>query len=250
MTSWLIIALPITAILVAVAIWRFSVAVRKSRRLGTGEPVVKLTCAVATIWAAACVGAAIAVLNALINTQVSIDFPVAGFWPRLPDSMRIDGPTASLESGGFVEASGLVSGLGAPARICWAISQALWALVPGAIAAFIAVACAQLLRGRAFTEVVSRAAVITAVIVAAGGFAAQVLGDIAGALAADEVLRIVSAEYSEIPGIEDPLGAWWPRPGFNISLPFWPIAAGLGFAALAAIFRFGSRMQRDTEGLV
>ncbi len=33
-------------------------------------------------------------------------------------------------------------------------------------------------------------------------------------------------------------------------LPFWPIAAGLAFAALAANLRHGSTLQRDTGGLV
>jgi len=44
--------------------------------------------------------------------------------------------------------------------------------------------------------------------------------------------------------------AWLPQPGFGIEFPLWPIAAGLAFTALAAIFRYGSRLQRDTEGLV
>ena len=40
------------------------------------------------------------------------------------------------------------------------------------------------------------------------------------------------------------------KPGMRIELPFWPIAAGLGFAALAAIFRYGAKLQHDQEGLI
>ncbi|MBN9612366.1 MAG: hypothetical protein J0H64_02675 [Actinobacteria bacterium] len=250
MASWILLAVPIVLLLIGLAIWRFIAAVRKSRLTGTGEPVVKLTYTVAVIWAAGCaIGAVIAVLGTLVPAQVGITFPVMDFWPKLPDELRIEGPSATLESGGFTTAVGVVTGLSLPVRICWAISQALDALVPGAIAAFIAVACAQLLKGRAFTEVVSRMAMVTAVIVAVGGFAAQVLGDVAGTMAAHEVLQMTGASWNNT-NPDASVDDWWPRPGFNLSLPFWPLAAGLGFAALAAIFRYGSRVQRDTEGLV
>lgn len=245
--AWLaLVALPVAAV-----IWLFVAAVRKSRRTGTGAPVVRVTYAVALVWAAVCaIGAAIAVLSALMNPQVSISFPVSEFWPKLPEGAHLEGQTATLEGGGFTDATGLVQGLSLPARICWAISQTLWALVPGAIAAFIAVACAQLLKGRAFTEVVARAAMITAVIVAAGGFAAQVLGDIAGSMAANEVLQWSSGSWDVAGDPDADIDDWWPTPGFEISLPFWPLAAGLGFAALSAIFRYGSKLQRDQEGLI
>ena len=41
-----------------------------------------------------------------------------------------------------------------------------------------------------------------------------------------------------------------PRAAAMVNVPFWPLAAGLAFAALATIFRYGSRLQRDTDGLV
>lgn len=55
----------------------------------------------------------------------------------------------------------------------------------------------------------------------------------------------------DLPQLPDSdLSTWLPRPRFDLTLPFWPIAAGLAFAALATIFRYGARLQRDTEGLV
>lgn len=56
--------------------------------------------------------------------------------------------------------------------------------------------------------------------------------------------------WPEIAGVEDPLRAWLPRAAAMVNVPFWPLAAGLAFAALATIFRYGSRLQRDTDGLV
>lgn len=136
------------------------------------------------------------------------------------------------------------------ARVCWAIGQALWWLVPGAVAAMVALSCLQLLRGRAFAPVLSRMSMLTAVVVCAGGIGAQVLSDIAGSMASTELLSYSGGGFEEVAGIEDVLKAWWPDPMFSVTVPFWPIAAGLAFAALAVILRHGTRLQRDTEGLV
>ncbi|MGB3375020.1 MAG: hypothetical protein WBA87_07770 [Microbacterium sp.] len=37
---------------------------------------------------------------------------------------------------------------------------------------------------------------------------------------------------------------------FSLTVQIWPFAAALGLAALAAVFRHGHRLQRETEGLV
>lgn len=243
----LLVALPI--VLLA---WLLISAVRKSRRTGSGAPVVRLAYVVAVIWAIGCaIGAIIAVVSALMSPELSITVPVREFWPELPSGITTDGPTATLVSGGFTELNGQVEGLDVPTRILWAISQVLWALVPGSIAALIAIACSHLLNGRAFTEVLARLAMTTAVIVSVGGIAAQLLGDISATMAATQLLEVSSASWHvEFPGVEDPLTAWVPRPGFDIKIAFWPLAAGLGLAALAAVFKFGARLQRDTDGLV
>lgn len=226
-----------------------------SARSGSGEPVIRLTLWVAVFWAAIClIGAGVTGVAPLLSPGVEVTFPVETFWPKLPEGMSVEGHTATIASGGFVEATALVEGLGWPTRICLALSGVLWWLLPGAIAALIAVACRQLLSGRPFAPVTARMAMWTAVIVALGGFAAQVLGDVAGSLAASQVLGWSSGVYDPPAGVE--VGPDFdfhdhiPRPGLFINLPLWPLAAGLGFAALAVVFRRGSRIQRDTEGLV
>lgn len=242
----LVVVLAIVGVIIA-----FVRASMRSRRSGDSSPVVSITLSVSALWAGfAVLGAAIAVLTTLLQPQVQITVPVREFWPQLPDGTSLEGTTATRDSGGFTSADVSVYGLSTAARVCWAIAQALGWLVPGAIAGLIAVACFQLLAGRAFAPVVARMAIVTAVVVTVGGIAAQVLGDVAGSMAATELLTWSGATYPDIPGVEDVLQAWWPQAGFTITFPFWPIAAGLGFAALAAIFRYGSRLQRDTEGLV
>ncbi|MCB1273770.1 MAG: hypothetical protein KDB25_05175 [Leucobacter sp.] len=245
------------ALLIAAAALAFALAARQSRVRGTGDPVIRITMIIAIVWAMfATIGAvfnAVAILDP--GSDTSITFPVETFWPELPEGVELEGTGAALNTGGFTQVTGTVAGLDLPTRICWAISQALWWLIPGVIAALIALACRQLRAGSAFAPAVAKATMATAVVVTVGGFAAQVLGDIAGSMAAAEVLQWHGATWGgndalEALGIEDPLSAWWPKPGMRIELPFWPIAAGLGFAALAAIFRYGAKLQHDQEGLI
>ncbi len=216
-----------------------------------GGRVISLTMWVAAAWAAVSGISALVVAGlALWSPEVSITIPVQSFWPQLPPGVELDGITATRTSGGFTTADVTLGGLSFAVRLAWAISQAVALLVPATIAALIAGACMQLRAGRPFAPAIARMASITAVVVALGGIVAQVVGDLAGIGAAEQLLRWTGAEYPDVPGVDDVLGAWLPQPGFMLTFPFWPIAAGLAFAALAAILRYGSRLQRDTEGLV
>lgn len=244
-----IVWIGLAVLLVVVAL--YIRAARRARRSGDASPVISITLTVSAAWAGVSVLAGlIAVPMTLIATQVTLDVPVREFWPQLPAGMVVEGATATRAWGGFTTAPLAVENLGTTARILLASSQALGILVPATIAALIAVACFQLLAGRAFAPVVARMAAITAVVVAVGASVGDMLGDIAGSLASAQLFDYTSARWEDIPGVEDPLTAWLPQSTLSITFPFWPIAAGLAFAALAAIFRYGSRLQRDTEGLV
>lgn len=229
----------------------FARSVRRARRSGDPSPVISITLVIGAVWAAVSViGSLIAVLNTLLSPTVTMTVPVAGFWPELPAGVVFGGTTATRLSGGFTDATLVIADLSTGARMLWATSQGLAILVPGAIAALIAAACFQLLAGRVFAPVLARLAMITAIVVAIGGSAAQVLGDVAGGMASSELFAYTTGGWPEIAGVEDPLRAWLPRAAAMVNVPFWPLAAGLGFAALATIFRYGSRLQRDTDGLV
>jgi hypothetical protein len=229
-------------------------AVRRARRASDDRSmsVVSVTLSLAAFWAVIAVtGAAIVVPVTLLSPDVTLAVPVAPYWPLLPEGTVIDGPTATRVSGGLTSGELTVSGLSMAARLCWAMSQGLGWLLSAAIAALIAIACFQLLAGRPFAPVLARATMIMAVSVAVGGVAVAVLGEIAGNLAANELLSVTAAEWTDIPGVESVVDAWWPQPaGFTLTFPFWPIGAGLALAALAAVFRHGGVLQRETEGLV
>lgn len=217
-----------------------------------GEPaVIRVTFWVTLLWAGiAIAGALVTAVATLVQSAVQITVPTAAYWPALPEGAFVEGASATRTDGGFTDADVVVEGLSTGARVCWAIGQALWWLVPGAVGALVAMSCYQLLRGRAFAPVLSRMSMVTAVVVCLGGIGAQVLSDIAGSMASTELLAYSGGGFEEVAGIDDVLDAWWPDPMFSVTLPFWPIAAGLAFAALAVILRNGTRLQRDTEGLV
>ncbi|WP_405372166.1 MULTISPECIES: hypothetical protein [unclassified Microbacterium] len=223
------------------------------RRTSSDDPstVVRVTQIVATVWAAvASIGAIATVVIILATPDVTITMPVTSFWPELPSGVLGGGTDAERLGGGFDSVTLTLAGLSAGARTLWAISQALGWLLPGAIALLVAVACTHLRRGQAFAPVVARVTMVAAAIVAGGGVLTQVLGDIAGSIASSEVFGYSTAVWGDIPGVDDPIAAWLPQPTVQIVFPLWPIAAGLALAALAAIFRYGSRLQHEVKGLV
>lgn len=229
----------------------FVVASRRAKTTGDPSPLVGVALWVSAVWAGvSAIAAVVIVLTALMQDDIRVTIPVQEFWPQLPEGTTFEGPTATRVGGGFVTAEIVATGLSTAVRVSWAIGQGLAVLVPGVVAALLAMACFQLKAGRAFAPVVSRMAWVTAAVVAAGATTAQVLSDVAGTMAAAELLRVEASSYREVAGIEDAFDAWMPDPGFLITFPFWPLAAGLGFAALAIILQHGARLQRDTEGLV
>lgn len=246
------IAAILIVMLIVGVIAAFIVAVVR-RRGATDDPtsLVRITRVIAILWAAISVVGAIAMLLVLLLAPtVSITMPIARFWPQLPDHVVVEGPEATRVSGGFDSVTLDIDGLSTGARVTWAISQTVSWLVPGSIALLAAVACTHVLSGRAFAPVVARMASLAAMVVAGGGVLAQVIGDIAGSIASEQVFAREGGSWQEMPGIEDPFSAWIPQSTLVINFPFWPIAAGLGLAVLSVILRHGSRLQNDVKGLV
>ncbi len=237
----------VMATLLLGAIALLVVGVRARRDGGSGAVVTTALVVAAGAAALSAIGAIIALLAALLQNPVGITVPVQEFWPQLPAGAEVEGTTANRVGGGFTSADLLVADLSFVARLCWAIALALGWLVPGTVAALIAVGCLRLRAGRPFAPLLERLTMVTAVVVLAGGLLAEVLGDVAGSMAAQEALAWTGAEWTG--ELADP-SVLLPRAGFRIDLPLWPIGAGLGLAALATLFRHGHQLQRDTEGLV
>lgn len=250
-SAWFLLAAPLVLIAVAAIVVVFVVASKRARMRDDPSPVVRATLVIAALWAGfAMIGAVVTLVVALLAPHVTMTVPISPFWPELPEGTEVTGTVAERVSGDFTSVELSLAGVSTGIRVMWGVSQFLAWLVPATIAALIAVVCFQLLAGRAFAPIAARMATITAVVVIIGGVAAQMLGDLAGSMASREVFDWTGATWPEVPGIEDPMSAWFPTSAIAIEFPFWPIAAGLAFAALATIFASGNRLQRDTEGLV
>ncbi len=254
MARWmLIVGAVLIVVLIVGTILAFALATAKKQRAGQDPTtLVRVTRVVAVVWAGVgAIGAVIALLNSLLAPGVAITMPIREFWPQLPDTVHLDVDTARRVSGGFTEVTLTLEGLTPTARVLWALSQTITWVVPGFVAFFVAVTCSRLLSGAAFTPVVARMAVTTGAVIALGGVAAQVMGDIAGTIASMQLFGAKSGGWEgDFPGIDNVFDAWLPAATLQITFPFWPIAVGLAFAVLAAVLRYGSRLQQDVKGLV
>jgi hypothetical protein len=236
---------------VAVVVTVIVVIARRSAAPGTA--IARATRIIAVITAAVTALATVTdVIRDLTAASVRISLPVQQFWPTLPATADVQGLTATVTGGGFTVADVDVDGLDAAARTWLSVSTLLQGATTVAVALVVIVLCSNLIKQDPFRSTLTRSVNITAVIIMVGGIAWQVAGIVAGTLAADQVLRwqgwgmdSATVDWTDITEI---IGL--PSVGNNWSVDFWPIGVGLALLALSAAFRYGERLQKDTEGLV
>lgn len=248
----IVVAAVLVVLLLLGTIVAFAVAAaRRSRSEDDAGSLVRVTRVVGVFWVIfAVVGAVANLLLPLLTPAVSITMPIQEFWPQLPSTVDLQ-TDATRVSGGFTSVTLAVEGLTPLTRALWGVSQMIVWAIPGVIALFVVIACSRLLEGAAFAPVVARMATTTGAVVAFGGVAAQVMGDIAGSIASTQLFGAKGGSWEgDYAGIDNVFDAWVPASTVQISFPFWPIAIGLAFAVLGAILRSGSRLQNDVKGLV
>lgn len=127
-----------------------------------------------------------------------------------------------------------------PGDVRWLLwgEQALPALIALMIAVAVVWLALALLRGRPFTRAFPWVLVAVAVVIMVGGIGAQFIAALARA---QTVLFLGPPEQMTGPG---------GLSGFWFALDFGPIGWGLGIALVAAAFQIGTRLQRETAGLV
>lgn len=215
-----------------------------ARRRRVASVVLDVTGAVARMWVAIVILGAVAGLIGLwaSPTLTLTEFPVAMEWPtRLPCDQPDGSATAAstLYCARIVTATADVSGLGAGIKtlvFAGGLLAYATAAMPGVL---VAVLSGRAAAGRPFDRSSSRWLLASSLVVLLAGMLSEVLLAIARYLAAEAVL----------PGATSG-AAVTAAPTFQMVLPVWPIGASLALAALAVVFRYGSRLQRDTEGLV
>ena len=192
------------------------------------------------------------VISDFVARSVPLSLPVSEFWPALPAGARITGgPTAQLTGGGFTSAQVSVSGLDEGARAWLAGSSLLQGATIIMIATVVVTLSSTILRSDPFQPAVARGIRLLGITIIVGGLGWQICSGIGESLASNQVLQVASAAFQNVVAWDDIntiIG--FPRPTPHIQVDFWPVWAGLAMLVLAAAFRYGERLQRDTEGLV
>lgn len=236
--------------LIAGAVWALivglilAVLVWDARRRQVRSAILDVTGAVARVWVALVIVGAMFGLISLVAapTTTITNAPITMAWPSALPCHSAGGAmpsTTALYCGTIDSASLEVAGLGAGVTsliFAGGLLAYIAAATPGVL---VSVLCGMAAAGRPFARRAPRWLLTSAIVIFVSGTASEVLLSIARYLASGEVFPDAWSDAA----ITAP-------PTFQLVIPVWPIGGALALAALAVIFRYGSRMQRDTEGLV
>jgi len=163
-----------------------------------------------------------------IRLQSSTPVPATHFVTGVPMAIP------AVTGGGYETAAVEVFGLNVGSRVLLAAAAVVGTLATVFVALTIAYLCQRLRRGDPFVSTLSRATFAASLTLMIGGVFGQGLSIAAAWLASDE-LNAARHSNEFIPG----------GPA-----DYTPVIAGIVLGVIAAAFRVGERMQRDTEGLV
>ncbi|MGF2950012.1 hypothetical protein [Microbacterium alcoholitolerans] len=167
----------------------------------------------------------------VFGAAVTVRMPVSG--EAVSALAGVDG----IRSADYSHADVTFSSLSAGARWMLLLEGALPALATIGVCAVAWWLGVSLIRGRPFRGTMSTTIGITACLVTAGGLFGQLSGAVGRAMITDSLA-------SDDPAIYDTFAA------FSMDLDLAPIGWGFALALIAMAFATGTRMQRDTEGLV
>ncbi|MDR1213053.1 MAG: hypothetical protein LBK54_03035 [Propionibacteriaceae bacterium] len=196
----------------------------------------------------------VGIVTRLTADRLTVTVPIDPMGIRLTPGFAIEPPaTATIVAGGFNQVIVEAEGIGLSARWAYAAS----ALLSGVTLVGVAVVVWRLARATRSGDpfrLSSKALTWAALIVAGGGILASVAADLANMLASRDLFQSTGWMARDVPSLADdltPADFGWPEPvGFALSIPFWPLAAGLVLALLAGVFRYGAQLRRETEGLI
>jgi hypothetical protein len=240
------IALVVITLIVAVVVWN-------SRRRGSRTVALDAALTISGWWILLGILSAVTyIIKAFTvdwaeldgQTYVSIDWPA-----NLPCSEFGDSATTMLTCGSEPLTEFTIGNASLGLRLLAAAAQLSTLALTTMPAVILAVICFQTLRGRVFSQAVTRALIGGAVAVLILGVAADLLGGIAATTGLREVFP--------------PDSEWYPS-AYQLTVTPLPFGAALALVALAAVFRQGTRLeqdrarlqreterlQKDTEGLV
>ncbi|TQL41960.1 hypothetical protein FB562_2547 [Homoserinimonas aerilata] len=250
---WAIIIVALLALSVALLV----LLVRISRRgIAEGTPAGRdsLILFAITYWGAIAYAALMTIVGVItivtaLSGDVTLDVPVSEFWPELdPRFTVLDQPDATIVGGGFTTATLTLAGLDLPTRLLLGLQAALSSGMFVTISLAIARIAKAVEGRRPFTSVLPKATTAAAIAVGIGGFGAQIAGGIASSMASEQALGIHGWSAEGVTDAES-LELGLPEPTLLVQFDFWPLLLFIVLSALAAIFAYAERLQRDTERL-
>lgn len=248
--SWLLALIVLSV--VALILLSGRTTAKDSEAIGGGA-MVRITRRIAWLYVAVCgVGALVAAAETLWGAAVTLRLPVAEFWPKLPESVTIQTPLATVESGGFTWATVSVSGLDVQARLMLTgavLAQAALAVVAGLA---IIKLCTAVMNKTLFAPRLITGVRQVAGVVLIGGLVWQGCQIFGGTMAAEQVLGATAwgqaGETIAWTDIHTMVGL--PSVAYSWEFNFWPVGVALVLMVLAELFRQGSKVQQDAAGLV
>lgn len=245
---WLAFGLGVLLLLATIA-----VLFTGGRSTGSVPLSVRITRIVAIIYAGASgIGIIWSAAYTLMAPAVEVAVPVQRFWPELPESASVVGPSATVVGGGVTEATLELEGLDTATRVLLASGDALQGLLGVCLGVAVAVLCTGLIRQVPFRPIAVRWVRIAGAATIVCGLGWQLFGGWGSSLASNQTLGRHGAQYNEnITGWEGPdhiLGMASASDSWSID--FWPIWVGLALLALSLVLKNGQKLQKETAGLI
>jgi hypothetical protein len=203
-----------------------------------GHPVSRGDAVALGVIATGAVSVAVGAVVAIVGGALSVfaDEPQVRLPLQQADIPQLDG-VAGIATARGAAADVVLTDLASGARWLLLLEGALPALATIGVCVVAYVLALALMRGRPFRRMIATALGIIAGLVLVGGIASQACGAFGRALVVEDLA-------ARTPELMDIL---WP---FLLDLDLAPIGWGFILALVAAAFAIGSRIQRDTEGLV
>lgn len=228
----------LSQVLLALVVLGFiaSVVGIRAKKSGSTSAALDVAASVSFGWVVLCVlGALFVGWQTLLSSTVTIQGDIGlanAFWERDATADALPALVRAYPTAASIDIDGLPLGIRMLLFTTGLLNLALVA-VPAVVIRVIAVRAAA---GDPFAPRVAKTLWGASIFVMIAGVIRDLLDPIGQALAAQAV-------WTE----GGPLAE---GPFFQLTVQIWPFAAALVLAALAAVFRHGHRLQRETEGLI
>ena len=201
-----------------------------------------VTAALAGLVAAgAAVGGVMSVVQALRDDPLTLHgFPlVNALTPQFTE------PFGQVSEARYESVTLTVTSLPVSARWPFAAQSAVTALAVVGVALALLWLALRVLRDRPFGRSMTAALVASAVLIAVGGTASQLLGAAGNGAVVDHLGTAITggADTARPEGYEG-------LTSYALDLSLAPVGVGMALAVVALAFQIGARLQRETEGLV